>query len=198
MDKDDVTRIFRQIPTLECDRIILRRMQKSDADDMYEYASNPAVTKYLLWDIHPNRRFTYNYLSYIHTRYRTGEFHDWAIVTKNGEKMIGTCGFTRFNPAANSGEIGYVLNPAYWGKGVAAEAARRVIRFGFDTLELNRIEAKFMENNVQSRRVMEKVGMTFEGIAREGMFVKNRYVSVGTYSILRSEYNESRIMSQML
>lgn len=198
MEQDDIIRIFRQIPALECDRIVLRRMQKSDADDMFEYASNPAVTKYLLWDVHPNRRFTYNYLSYLHSRYKAGEFYDWAIVTKNGEKMIGTCGFTRFNFQAYSAEIGYVLNPAYWGKGVAVEAARRVIRFGFDMLELHRIEAKYMEGNMQSRRVMEKLGMTYEGTMRDGMFVKNSFVSVGTCAILRSEYNESRIMSQVL
>lgn len=198
MEKDEITRLFRHIPELECDRVTLRRMQKSDADDMFEYASNPAVTKYLLWDVHPDRRFTYNYLSYINSRYKSGEFYDWAIVAKHSGKMIGTCGFTRFNFQAYSAEIGYVLNPAYWGKGVAAEAARRVIRFGFDTLELHRIEARYMENNTQSRRVMEKLGMTYEGTTRDGMFVKNAFVSVGTYSILRSEYNEARIMSQML
>lgn len=198
MEQEDIIRLFRQIPTLECDRIVLRRMQKSDADDMFEYASNPAVTKYLLWDVHPNRRFTYNYLNYLQSRYKAGEFYDWAIATKEENKMIGTCGFTRFNFQAYSAEIGYVLNPAYWGKGVAVEAARRVIRFGFDVLELHRIEAKFMEGNNQSLRVMEKSGMTYEGMMRDGMYVKNGFVSVGTCSILRNEYNESRIMSQML
>lgn len=131
-------------------------------------------------DVHPDRRFTYNYLSYINSRYKSGEFYDWAIVAKHSGKMIGTCGFTRFNFQAYSAEIGYVLNPAYWGKGVAAEAARRVIRFGFDTLELHRIEARYMENNTQSRRVMEKLGMTYDG-NDAGRYVREKRFRFGGY-----------------
>lgn len=198
MEKEEIVRLFRDPPVLECDRIVLRRMLKSDAADMFEYASNPAVTKYLTWDVHPTKRFSANYLAYLNTRYRAGEFFDWAIVTRNGNKMIGTCGFTRFNFSAYSAEIGYVLNPTYWGRGVAAEAARRVIRFGFDVLELHRIEAKFMEGNRQSLRVMEKLGMTLEGYARESMMAKGEFVTVGTCSILRDEYNRMRYLSQII
>lgn len=198
MDKDEILHTFKQPPILETDRLILRRMEKKDADDMFEYASDPNVTKYLTWDVHPSRRFSYNYLSYISTRYRAGEFFDWSLTLRDSGKMIGTCGFTRFNFDAQSGELGYVLNPKFWGQGIAAEAVRRVIRFGFDTLELHRIEARYMEENVNSRRVMEKSGMTFEGVFRDLMFVKGRFVSVGVCSILRNEYNRDRIMSQML
>ncbi len=198
MEKDEILKIFKNPPILECDRIILRKMDRSFADDMFEYASNPAVTKYLTWDVHPNRRFSYNYLGYVNSRYRTGEFFDWAITMRDSGKMIGTCGFTRFNFSSYSAEIGFVLNPKYWGYSIAPEASRRVIRFGFDTLELHRIEARYMENNIQRRRVMEKSGMTFEGIYRDMMLVRGQFVSVGVCSILRSEFNRNRIMSQLL
>ena len=198
METDEILKIFKNPPILECDRIILRKMDRSFADDMFEYASNPAVTKYLTWDVHPNRRFSYNYLGYVNSRYRTGEFFDWAITMRDSGKMIGTCGFTRFNFSSYSAEIGFVLNPKYWGYSIAPEASRRVIRFGFDTLELHRIEARYMENNIQSRRVMEKSGMTFEGIYRDMMLVRGQFVSVGVCSILRSEFNRDRIMSQLL
>ena len=198
MEKDEILKIFKNPPILECDRVILRKMDRSFADDMFEYASNPAVTKYLTWDVHPNSRFSYNYLGYVNSRYRTGEFFDWAITMRDSGKMIGTCGFTRFNFSSYSAEIGFVLNPKYWGYSIAPEAARRVIRFGFDTLELHRIEARYMENNIQSRRVMEKSGMTFEGIYRDMMLVRGQFVSVGVCSILRSEFNRNRIMSQLL
>ena len=198
MEKDEILKIFKNPPILECDRVILRKMDRSFADDMFEYASNPAVTKYLTWDVHPNRRFSYNYLGYVNSRYRTGEFFDWAITMRDSGKMIGTCGFTRFNFSSYSAEIGFVLNPKYWGYSIAPEASRRVIRFGFDTLELHRIEARYMENNIQSRRVMEKSGMTFEWIYRDMMLVRGQFVSVGVCSILRSEFNRNRIMSQLL
>lgn len=198
LERGEILRIFHRIPTLECDRLILRRMKKSDAPDMYEYASNPAVTKYLTWDVHPNERFTASYLSYLQPKYRSGEFHDWAVTLRDDGKMIGTCGFTRFNFSAYSAEVGYVLNPMYWGRGIAPEALSRVIRFAFDTLQLNRVEARCMAGNTASRRVMEKVGMLYEGTTRDAMFVKGRFVSVETCSILRDEYLAMRARAREL
>ncbi|MBE6613772.1 MAG: GNAT family N-acetyltransferase [Ruminococcaceae bacterium] len=197
MNREEVQRIFRDPPVLTTNRLILRRMLKSDYRDMYEYACQPRVTRYLLWHPHDSEAYTCKYLQYIQSRYRLGEFYDWAVVLKDPEgtekpfskgKMIGTCGFTRFHNEHNAAEIGYVLNPAWWGRGLATEAVSAVLRFGFVDLRLHRIEARYMTGNDASRRVMEKAGMTFEGIARESMLVKGEFVSVGTCSILRSEY----------
>lgn len=192
LENDEIIKIFRRIPTLETRRLILRKMRKSDATDMFEYASNPVVTKFLTWDVHPNERFTASYLSYLQSRYRAGEFHDWAIALRESDKMIGTCGFTRFNFNSYSAEVGYVLNPMYWGRGIAPEALARVLRFAFDTLALNRVEAKCMTGNTASRRVMEKAGMSYEGTAREALYIKGRFVSVESCAILRSEYLAAR------
>ena len=188
MDRDDILRVFRDPPTLNTERLTLRRMLKRDAGDMYEYSKNPEVTKYLLWEPHPDKTHTARYLGYIQSRYRSGDFYDWAVIWNENEKMIGTAGFTRFNFEARSGEVGYVLNPDYWGKGIAPEAVREVMHFGFFELDLHRIEAKYMEENTRSLAVMEKLGMKPEGVARDSMFVKGKYVSVGTCAILRDEY----------
>ncbi len=158
---------------------------------MFEYASDPAVTKYLLWSHHRTEDETAGFLSYVGKRYRKGEFYDWAVTDRATGKMIGTCGFTSFDLPSNSAETGYVLNRSFWGRGLAAEALSAVIAFGFQTLGLHRIEAKFMVGNEKSLRVMEKVGMKFEGVLRDSMFVKGRFVSVGVASILREEYRTS-------
>lgn len=188
MNRDELSRTFRNLPRLYTKRTCLRKMLKSDSHDMYEYARREEVTRYLLWSPHPDETYTGKYLAYLQSRYRAGDFYDWAIVMKDTYKMIGTCGFTRFNLESNSAEVGYVLNPAFWGQGIAAEAVREVIGFGFNELRLNRIEARYMEENIRSRRVMEKVGMTYEGVNREAIYVKGKYVSVGVCSILRSEF----------
>ena len=104
--------------------------------------------------------------------------------------LFRSCGFTSFNCTSDSAEVGYVINPEYWGRGIATEALSRVIRFGFEVLGLHRIEARFIEGNDQSRRVMERVGMTYEGMLREGMLVKGSYVNVGICSILFSEWKK--------
>ncbi len=188
MTKENVIRYFRDLPELETERLLLRRMKKLDYRDMYDYACREDVTQYLTWYPHPNPMYTLRYLTYIVTRYRAGEFFDWAVVCKENRKMIGTCGFTTFHYEHNSAELGYVLHPDYWGKGLAPEAVRAVMDIGFRTFQLHRIEARFMEGNDRSRRVMEKVGMTFEGMQRESMYIKEHYVTVGSCAILSSEY----------
>ena len=102
--------------------------------------------------------------------------------------MIGTCGFTCFDFPNNSAEIGYVINPDFHGQGIATEVSARVIRYGFEMLALERIECKFMMENRASLRVMEKIGMTFEGIRRSGMLVKGEYRNIGVCSILKEEF----------
>ncbi len=188
MNREETERIFRDPPIIDTQRLYLRKILKKDSSDMYEYSKNREVTKYLLWEPHMNESYTRKYLAYLQGRYRAGDFYDWAVVWRSREKMIGTCGFTRFNMEANSAEIGYVLNPDYWGYGIAPEVVYAVMKFGFSVLRLHRIEAKYMVGNERSRRVMDKLGMKFEGIARDSMHVKGRYVSVGTCAILRDEF----------
>lgn len=188
MDMTALKRIFSDMPTLYTKRLILRRMTKYDADDMYEYSKEPEVTKYLLWTPHPNRRYTLRYLAYLSGRYREGSFYDWAITDRLSGKMIGTCGFTRFYEEHNSAECGYVVNPKYWGNGVAPEALLAVMKFGFLTLGLHRIECRYMIENSKSRRVMEKVGMTYEGTMRDAVLAGENYKTVGVYSILYDEF----------
>ncbi len=190
MRKEKIYRVFSHLPELTTERLTLRKMLVADTSDMYEYASREEVTRYLTWMPHSDRSYTREYLQYLGNRYSAGMFYDWAIVYEPDCKMIGTCGFTSFNCSHDSAEVGYVLNPEYWGKGIAPEAVTRVLEFGFEDLGLHRIEARFMEENDRSRRVMEKVGMTFEGIIREGMFVKGNYVNVGVCSVLASEWKE--------
>lgn len=191
MKCETVCRIFSDMPTLTTERLLLRRMLVGDCYDMYEYASKPEVTQFLTWSPHPDIEYTKEYLQYIANHYKLGDFYDWAVVLREEGKMIGTCGFTRFHMQHDCGEIGYVINPAYRGQGIACEAVRAVMDFGFSRLGLNRIEAKYMEGNQASRRVMEKVGMTFEGVRRGEMLIKGCYHNVGVCAILREDGQKS-------
>lgn len=190
MRREDICKIFANIPTIKTERLILRKIKGDDIEDMYEYSCDARVTEYLTWSPHPDKIYTLEYISYLQSRYRTGDFYDWAVVLKDTGKMIGTCGFTRFDYANNSAEIGYVLNTEYHGQGIATEAVKKVLEFGFERLCLNRIEGKYMVENAASRRVMEKCEMVFEGVRREGMLIKGRYRNVGVCSILKREYEE--------
>ena len=120
-------------------------------------------------------------------RYRKGEFYDWGIEIDG--KMIGTCGFTAFDLDNNSAEIGYVLNSKYWGRGIGFEAARAVLKFGFEELNLNRIEVHYLIGNTSSEALAKKLGMKFEGIRRGAVLCKGEYRDVCVAAILKSEYN---------
>lgn len=191
MRREEIFNVFSALPTLRTPRLDLRRMRERDASDMYEYARREDVTEFLLWSAHKSENYTREYLKYVENRYAVGDFYDWAIVEARSGKMIGTCGFARIDAQNEVGELGYVINPDFSGRGYATEAALEVIRFGFDRLGLHRIEARFMQGNEASLRVMEKIGMSFEGFERESVFVKGKHHTVGKCAILRDEYMSS-------
>lgn len=178
--------IFKNIPTLKTERLILRRMEKSDYKDVFAYASDARVSEYLLWSPHTDISQTKSYLRNIDAKYKRAEFYDWGIVYDGS--LIGTVGFTSLDTANNVGEIGYVLSSKYWGLGIAVEAAERIIEFGFSQLNLDRIEARYMVENLASRRVLDKLSMKNEGVFRSCMKVKGKRRDIAVASILREEY----------
>ena len=182
--------IFRYLPTLETERLILRKMALDDAEDMFEYASDPEVAKYTGWNTHQSVKETRFFLNTVVKRYKNREITDWGIVHKGDAKFIGTCGFAECHLSDSRAEIGYALSQKYWRQGYMSEAIAAVIDFGFRTMNLNRVEASCKVENIASSRVMEKVGMQFEGILREHKFIKGQYWDLKIYSILRQEFFE--------
>ena len=183
-----ISRIFSKMPELETERLSLRAIKKSDLNDIHEYASNSKTSQFLLWEKHTSVEYTKKFVDIVLTKYKFGEYHDWAIVLKENQKMIGTCGFTRIDGENSIAEIGYVLNPTYWGYGLATEAAKKIVDFAFNVLGVNRVEARFLFGNEASLNVMRKIGMKFEGYLREYQLVKGSYRTVGISSILKREY----------
>lgn len=188
MKPNFIKKLFSQIPTMETERLIFRMIKRGDLDDMFEYYSNPLTSKYLLWEAHKSIKQTRDFIELVISKYKSGEYNDWAIINKRNMKMIGTCGFTRIDSENSVAEIGYVFNPDFWGNGFATEAVNKVIEFAFEELEMNRVEAKFMFGNEASLAVMKKVGMKFEGYQREAIFAKGKFKTIGTASILKREY----------
>ncbi len=188
LQKTNPQEILSCMPALETPRLRLRKMTPSDSGDMYAYARREDVTKYLLWDPHPNLAYTKAYLTQVQKQYAEGHFFDWAVVLREENRMIGTCGFARLDETNNAGEIGYVLNPDYWGRGLASEAVRMVLKYGFLSLKLQRVEARCLKENGRSLRVMERCGMQYEGALRCALFLRGEYRTVLICSALRDAY----------
>ena len=188
-----LARIFARPPVLLTERLLLRGLRTSDAPDMFEYACREDVVRFLPWSAHPDEKYTKNWLEFIAGKYRDGSYYDWAVVVKSegnsgAPKMIGTCGFTSIDLKNRSAEIGYVINPVFRGRGYAPEAARAVLDFAFEKLSLKRVEARYVIGNSASRSVMDKLGMKFEGVMRQSVFLKDSFVDIGVCSVLDEEY----------
>jgi [ribosomal protein S5]-alanine N-acetyltransferase len=185
--------IFADLPELETERLLLRKMRLDDAEAMFAYASDPEVTRYVLWDTHRSVEDSEEFLRQATEGYERGDFGGWGVVLKDSGAFIGTCGIDAgYAPEHARAELGYVLSREHWGRGLMSEAVREVIRFGFERLELNRMEARCIAANTASARVMEKAGMTYEGTLREREFIKGAYRDMKLYSILKREYRARR------
>lgn len=171
------------LPTLSTERLILRPLTLWDAEDMFEYAHQEVTTRYLLWYPHTNISQTREHITRIKRSCMSGNSLDFAIELKETGKMIGTCGFVYIDKANRKAEAGYVLHPSYWNQGFATEALDTIIKYGFNKLDLSRIEARFIAENTASAAVMKKCGMSFEGISKKSLHLKGKLRDVGVYSI---------------
>jgi ribosomal-protein-alanine N-acetyltransferase len=186
---EEERRVFANLPELETERLLLRKMRLDDAEAMFAYASDPEVTRYVPWDTHRSMEDSESFLGFATEGYERGDFGGWGVVLKYDAVFIGTSGiYVGYAPEHARAELGYVLSREYWGKGLMPEAVRAVIRFSFGRMGLNRVEARCIAENTASARVMEKAGMTYEGTLREREFIKGAYRDMKLYSILRREY----------
>ena len=183
-----IKEVFTNIPTIETERLILRKILPSDSADMYEYSCLDEVTKYLTWSSHKSEKETERYIKLLSKKYTQGAFWDFGIELKENSKFIGTCGFTSFDTDLNRAEIGYVINPNLWGAGIAPEACRAVLKFGFSVFDLDGVCARYIEGNDSSKKVMEKLGMSYVTTYKNSYYIKNEYKTVIEYSITKKEF----------
>jgi len=179
--------LFANFPILETRRLLLRKLNLNDVDDIFEYGSDPEITKYLLWNTHESIEDSLDFVNSVIKQYESGQVAPWGIIHKSERKLIGTCGFGNWRPRHFKAEIGYALSRKYWNRGIMTEAVKEVIAFGFNVMNLNRIQAMCHIENLASVRVMEKVGMKYEGTLREYLFSKGVYRDQKMYSIIKRE-----------
>ena len=168
---------------LDGKRILLRPVILSDAEDMFEYASDEGTVRFV-FEKHQDIAETRKNIAVHFMKEPLGKY---GIVLKETEKMIGTIDL-RLKEEKNSAEIGYTLNKAYWGNGYITEAGKIILDLGFETLGLERIFACHDSENPMSGKVMKRLGMTYEGTLRKNRIHKKRYIDDVHYSILKQDY----------
>lgn len=182
---------------LETDRLILRDFRMSDFTDVHEYGSDLDTVRFVLPK--PNteevtRNYLYTRLVLAHQTPRMD--YDFAVTLKESGKVIAGMGFYRSHSSEEKeAEIGWMMNRKYHHQGYAQEAAKEIIRFGFESLGLDRIYARCDRENEPSWRLMERCGMKREGCLRKNKynehFVEQPYRDTLFYGILKEEWSQS-------
>ena len=179
---------MRTFPTLTTDRLILRPFRLADAPDVQRLAGAREIAENTLMIPHP---------------YPDGAAAEWialhqklfdeekevvlAITVRESGELAGTIGLM-LKLLHDKAEIGYWIGMPYWGRGYATEAARAIVKYGFEEWSLHRVEALHFTRNPGSGRVLQKLGMRHEGTARGDIKKWGEYVDTALYGVLRDEW----------
>lgn len=175
-------------PTLHTERLRLRPFTEADADDLFALLSDPEVLRY--WDEPPwtDRARAEQFIERCRLMAEEGTGARLAIDRLADGRFIGWCTLSRWNPDFRSAKMGYCLVQPAWGQGYATEAARALLTWAYDTLDLNRVQAEADTRNVASGRVLEKLGFVLEGTLREDCIVDGDVSDSWVYGLLRREW----------
>jgi ribosomal-protein-alanine N-acetyltransferase len=174
---------------LETERLILRRFTAEDAEPMFRnWASDTEVTRFLMWQTHPDIEVSKYITNDWVNNYKSDSYYQWAIVPKDLGEPIGSIGAVKVDDATEMVHIGYCIGKAWWHKGYTSEALTRLIKFFFEEVGINRIEARHDPRNPNSGAVMMKAGLKFEGTLRQSDRNNQGICDASYYAILAEDY----------
>lgn len=172
---------------LYTERLLLRAPEMSDTQAIETLAGAYEIARMTLNIPHPYPKGgAVKWLTQMRKNDSDTDF-SFAVTLREDNTFIGMCGIHGHDRFARA-EIGYWMGVPYWGKGYMTEAARRVVQFGFEEMNLTRIQATYLTENPASRRVMEKIGMTYEGTLRSYVQKHDEDKDLGMCAIIRSEW----------
>ena len=177
--------------TIETARLTLRRLELADAEMMFRnWTGDDKVTRFLRWDAHKTIDETKNMIQQWVGRYQDDATYYWGMYLKNGE-MIGSIGITITSEYDRSGSLGYKIGSRWWNQGYASEAAGAVVDYMFRNTDVERIDSFSSVENPASRKVMEKIGMRYEGLLRHYYQTRAGFQDCTLYAIIRKEWEQT-------
>ncbi len=178
------------LPTLETERLLLRRFEMADAGQLTALLQSPETIEMLMDITHPYTEAEAEaMIRRSHQEAMEGTACRFALERPQDFTLIGYMDI-EVNLTHQRGELAYWIGQPFWHQGYAAEAARRVVQFGFEELKLNRVYAYCLEHNSAAARVLEKAGLVREGVFRQGAYHHGSYEDVAFYGLLRTGYGD--------
>lgn len=175
-------------PLLTTERLVLREVAAQDAEDLLVFRGDPEVQRYNLVPMKDTREA----LGLVRTMqgwYVSRYAIQWGITLRDEDRVLGLCGLHDWSRERRRAAVGYDLARSHWGQGIASEAMRAVVRFGFEELDLVQLYALTVVENARSIRVLERLGFQFERIRPESAWENDgRFKERAVYGLRRGEY----------
>jgi ribosomal-protein-alanine N-acetyltransferase len=175
--------------TLETDRLTLRELSQSDASNIFDYTSNPEVTKFTFWNAHKSIEETVRYI----VAFDKPRTVAWAMHHREEDKVIGIVFLHTINPHKQTAEMAYNVSHRYWGQGYATEASKRVLAHCFTNTNLTLIEGTCTTDHHASARVLEKAGLTFHEVKVKTRRKNGVAYDLKYFTITRFRWMEERL-----
>ena len=180
---------FSKFPVIALGEFKLRDLMLSDKQGYFDMMSDPEVTKFQSdEDIPVSLEESENEIKFWGGLFYRKQSVFWSVADSETDKFMGTVGYNNWNFNNRRGEISYDLKREYWRKGIMTKALTNALVFGFKNMELYRIEARTMMDNIPSQKLLEKIGFKMEGIQRGYRIIRNEPVDVALYSIIRPDF----------
>lgn len=177
--------VFFPFPEIRTQRLLLRRLEKTDAPEILSLRSNESAMKYIGKEPLKTVAEAEAWVQVIQELLDTTEGITWAIsLLDEPAVVIGTMGLWRMIKQHYRAEVGYMLHPDHWNKGIAKEAIEAVIKYGFEVIKLHSIEAHINPDNIASATLLEKTGFTREGYFKENFYFRGKFTDSAVYSLL--------------
>ena len=166
-------------PIIETEHLILRKVRRRDAADLFELCRRPETSKYSMWSPHKSISDTKDFIAYKLSELRKGHIPPFfAVEEKESHRVIGTCSYVSADEYFKSVEIGYSVLSDCWNKGYGTEIAWGLTGYAFDRLDVQRVYARVLPENTASLRVLEKIGFEFEGTLKKDYYFDGKVSDV--------------------
>ena len=182
---------FSHFPFPSTRRLFLRHIRPADAEDLFPTLSDEEAMQFYGHEPHRSVDETHALIEQIQARYTRREAIRWGVTLKGEDCVIGSCGFHHFDAGFHRAETGYELQRAYWRQGIMFEAMSAILSYGFDFLELHRVEAIIDMANEQSKGLLLKLGFTYEGNLRQRYLFRDRFEDEHYFGLLKDEWPRS-------
>jgi ribosomal-protein-alanine N-acetyltransferase len=181
---------FNPFPLIATEKLLLRKVELNDVNEIFFLRSDERVMRYIDRSPAKSLEEAGEFIKKITELEENNEAVTWAITIKENPELIGTICYWNIQKEHYRAEVGYVLHPDYWGKGIMQEAFTKVLNYGFKVMDLHSIEANVNPDNKASIKLLERNNFTREAYFRENYFYNEKFLDSAIYSLLISEYRK--------